>query len=249
MEKHYLEIDYKTSSFYEYNGEPKEGFEEYVSNTGKKSYRKTYDKGVFGTLESISMVEDKQGRSKLVMRMLDGEDINLAALNIYDQKGQIDYKLVEPLIGILPNLQLKEAYRLYPYAMDKEYNGNTKTYYGISIKSLDLSNKEDTKSMVSVSPKYTRRKKDEEPNDTHLPDLVFEKELGKFKPTAVSVDTKKKFLIKVLEEELDRLGWKPDSNTPTTPAQPPRPTANTESKQKVQTPTPQEQEDFDDLPF
>jgi hypothetical protein len=225
MIKHYLDIDYKNICFYEYSGEAQEGFIEHTNGAGTVSYRKLYEKGVFGVLQSVSLVDTKHQGKKLVFRMLLGEDIYLAGFSLNDQRGGFDNRFIEPIIAMLPNLVKEQAYRIYPWAMEsdtaKKKDGSPRVNYGVSIKKADLDTLTVTKDDADkVKPKFVRRKKDDVFNAAlHLPDLEFVKELGAWKPTAVSVDDRRSFLVKLLEKGLVDLGYVPTGDGAQTPAQ------------------------------
>jgi hypothetical protein len=255
---HNLDIDWKSGNFYQYSKDEKTGFEPYTSNTGNTSYRKYYKAGVYGILESIK-VEDTPLGKKLSLRMMDGDNIFIAKVPLYDQRGNIDNNFAEPLIALLPNLEKKQAYRLFPWIMEDEErktkSGNPRKIYGFSIKKADLDKKEVLNGDdAKVEPKYLRRKKEEEFKEgVHIPDLDFEEEFGSYKPTAVSLDARRKFLINVLQKEEDRLGYNGNNsnNTPANDnsdkvAEKKEPKAE---EKNVEQPVFEVEDDYDDLPF
>lgn len=251
MEKHYLDIDFKNNCFYEYSKVAREGFESQTNSAGKESFVKLYNKGVFGTLESMQVVDTKYQGKKLVLRLLNGDDVYLAGFQMYDQRGNFDNRFVEPLISMIPNLVKGQAYRVFPWAMESETyktrNGKFKVNYGVSIKKADLNTMtvltgEDAK----ISPKYVRRKKDEAFDASkHLPDLVFVDEFGSLKPTAISVDARKQFFVKMLTAGLENLGYVPNQAAPEKAVQ----ESNTQPTPLPTEPVNMVEEDYDDLPF
>lgn len=261
MTKHYLDLDYKTTCFYEYSKTAREGFEEHTNNAGTVSYRKLYTKGVFGTLQSISLYDTERQGKELQIRLLLGEDVFICKLPLNDQRGQFDNRFIEPIITMLPNLVKDQAYRIYPWSMESETvklrNGKFKTYYGVSIKKANLDTQTVTKGDEDkVFPKFVYCKKDETFDALkHLPKLEFVEELGAMKPTAVSVDAKRSFLVRLLEQGLKDLGYvannepqpKPqtDTNTSNTPATP----VTVATAKDIAAPTEDLEEDYDDLPF
>lgn len=262
MEKHYLDLDFKTMTFYEYSNSPKDGFEEHKTSTGTVSYRKFYSKGVYGLLQSISVVKKKNGMMIMSIRVLNNQDIYLMSIPLYDQKGNFDNRIIEPLITLLPNMKKEGAYRFFPWAMEsstsKRKDGKPRMMYGMSVKHANL----DTETVIEgdegkVKPKFFRKKKDEQFNaQVHLPELDFVEEYGAYKPTAVSVDERKAFLKTILDEALVELGYDKSENNSQTQTQTQSAPAKTEvepekvnSAPSASMPEMGVEEDYDDLPF
>lgn len=260
MEKHFLDIDYGNMCFYEYSATEKAGFEEHKTEAGKVSYRKLYKKGVYGILQSVSIVDTKFKGKVLSFRMLLGDDLFLASFSLFDQRGNLDNRFIEPLITMLPNMKKEQAYRIYPWSMESDTpkaNGNIRMMYGVSVKEADLDNltvgKDDE---GKIFPKYKRCKKDEEFNaDVHIPQLEFKEKLGTWKPTAVSVEVKQDFLTDLLESSLETLGYEKTDQKAQTETKPKAEKqapveAKVASAADVAAPTQDlEGENYDDLPF
>lgn len=262
MKKHYLDIDYKDNCFYEYSAEEQEGFTKHTNGSGKVSYRKLYTSGVFGVLQSVSIVESKYQGQKLSLRLLNGEDLYFAGFPMYDQRGDIDNNFTEPLICLLPNMEKNQAYRIFPWMMEsdqKKSNGKPYINRGVSVKKANLDDQKvlDTDD-AKIEPKLVKCKKDEtfDPKK-HLPSLEFVEEFGKWKPTALSIDAKRKVLVEVLTKALETLGYNPetkDQDKDQEEDQAPKQEAPKKEAKKakpVET-APKveiEDEDYDDLPF
>lgn len=259
MEKHFLDIDYKTNSFYQYSKVAQEGFEEYRNSAGElKGYRKLFLSGVYGILESVSVVDSKYQGKKLTLRMKNGDNIYLASFAMYDQRSNFDNKYVEPLITLLPNMKKGEAYRIFPWGMEsdtiKRKDGTPRTFYGVSVVKADLDSEkvlegDDNK----ITPVYTRKKKDETFDaKKHLPELKFEDDFGSYKPTLLSLDERKRFLKDVLTQSLETLGYKSNAETGNTPAKDNSPAvkqAPVSQTQEAKPTTVVAEDDYDDLPF
>jgi len=261
MKKHYLDIDYKDNCFYEYSAEEQEGFTKHTSSSGKVSYRKLYTAGVFGVLQSVSVIDTKYQGQKLSLRLLNGDDLYFAGFPMYDQRGDIDNKFTEPLIATLPNMEKNQAYRIYPWAMEsdtKKANGKNYVNHGVSVKKADL----DTMKVLEgdeakIEPKYTKCKKDEKFDASkHLPSLEFVEEFGKWKPSLVSVDAKRKVLVSVLTKVLETLGYNPEPKDQEDQAEDqapkqkaPKKEAPIASKEDLDLPATDIDEEYDDLPF
>jgi len=253
---HNLDIDWKKGCFYQYSKTDQEGFEKHVNSAGTESYRKYFNAGVYGTLQSVQIDDTPMGK-KLSVRLMDGEDIFIARIPLYDQRSNIDNNFAEPLITLLPNMEKNQAYRIFPWIMEREEkgkNGKPRKSYGVSVKVADLDQKKVLEGdKYKVEPKFSRRKKEEEFNSKiHIPDLVFEEEFGSFKPTALSLDTRKKFLVDLLNQSLDVLGYKKEGSSEQQ-AEPKQQKEAPKKKEQPKTdPVPSsviEDEDYDDLPF
>lgn len=258
---HNLDVDWKTAVFYEYSKDAKDGFKEHTNTVGTVSWRKEHPQGVYGLLQSISVVDTNLGK-KLAIRLMDGDNVFIAKFAMYDQRGNFDNNFVEPLITMLPNLQKDQAYRIFPWTMEsktsKNKNGTPRKMYGVSIKQADLDKKEVLEGdQYKVNQAYSWKKKDETFDaNKHLPELVFEEELGSWKPTAVSLDNRRKFLLNLLNKALETLGYNPDEQSSNTPANDaPQESAPQEASTPVEEPTSAApastviDDDYDDLPF
>jgi hypothetical protein len=208
MNTNYLDLDFKTSEFYQYSKTEQEGYKKHTTDSGKVSYRKTYNKGIYGLLQSVDLKETDFGY-KIAVRLLNGDDVFICSVPLHGANKQIDNRFAEPLICLLPNLVKNQAYRIYPYSLEKELDSGKKTFYGISVKLADL----DSNTVLdSVAPAFLRRKKDEEVGPGQVPSLVFEKKLTGLKPTLASIGAREDFLEALLEKSVDALGYKANEN-------------------------------------
>ena len=243
MEK-YLQTDFKSSQFVEYSKESKEDF---VSEEGRKGYRKYYNEGVTGTLLNAGVRDSKIGQQLVITLLVEGDYVNLQ-VPLYDQKGNVDNNFAESVIKFLPNLKKQNDYRFYPYNIsaevqekgDKEAGKEVRAKYydsrGISVKRVT------EEGLVKVEAAYMYNKKGEK-DPTRVPSLEWKKDrTGKNKPSAVSLEAKNEFLLSKLMDAVDgHLAY--ESNNSTSSQQPnqeykvPEPVAQTES------------EVSDDLPF
>jgi hypothetical protein len=257
---HNLDVDWGTAVLYEYSKDAKEGFEEHTNSVGTVSWRKQFKAGIYGLLQSISVVDTPLGK-KLAIRLMDGDDVFIARFALYDQRGNVDTNFAEILITMLPNLVKEQAYRIFPWTMDsktsKRKDGTPRKMYGVSIKQADLDKKVVLEGdQYKVEPTYTWKKRDEKFDASkHLPELVFEEELGSWKPTAVSLDTRRKFLVSILDAELNRIGYNPDNNSSSNTPANDAPQKSVKEEPKAEAPavntggTTTEIDDYDDLPF
>ena len=212
MSKIYLQIDGKSGRLYEYSKDQKEGFEEYTNTAGSVSFRKYYNRGAYGTLLNVGVRDSKLGQQISTVLKLKNDYIYLQ-MHLYDTKGNVENRYAESFIRFLGNLKKGTAYRLFPYCIEdaiEASNGKTYNSYGVSVALADLSGEEPTtEDKVEAALIYSKDKT----GDNIIPSLVFEKKLGKNRPTAISIATKNEFLLSVLESAVDgHLKYEANSN-------------------------------------
>jgi hypothetical protein len=239
FKKNYLQLDKTQGIFFLYSKEEKEGYKKNESSTGKISYRKYFDKGVTGELDSVTIYESDFGK-QISFSIQDGENHYYAPISIFNQKGNID-SYAESAIKFLPQLEKKQNITLFPYKFTPEGTENTKV--GVSFKV----------SGEKIKPALTNAYyvKDGSFVDGDIPAVKWVTKLGKNSPSAASLEAKEDYLFKVLETEVERLTWKTNSNTPDQPVEKPKsiPTPTAEEAFSSPEPLVYNEEDEDDLPF
>jgi len=212
----YLNVEFGTGKVYEKSNDPREGYEEFVSSKGNKTFRKYYTKGVYGTLTAVEKRDSPIGEQiQLVLKDKSGEFQNLQ-FSLYDTNGNIDNRFAENLIRTLPNVKIGENYRIFPYVIEADEK-NKYGSSGVSIVKANIEaetvNKED-----KVELAYRYLKKDEEAKDTDVPKLIFKEQRGKNRPTAASLEEKTNFLYDVLMANSTKgESQSQTSNTPPSP--------------------------------
>lgn len=236
MSKIYLQVEGKTGRVYEYSKTAKEGFEEHTSSNSNVSYRKYYNKGVFGTLLNVGVRESKIGE-QLIVSLKNGNDFVNLQFALYDQNGNIENRYAESLIRFLPVLKKGEGYRFYPYAIEPE--GDEKyPRYGVSV--VSSANPENEEVGEKVEPYLTYSK--EPSKDTDIPKAKWKMVAGKNKMIA---DDKNEFLYNHLKSAVDgHLAYEGSSNTSQTTSKP----SNDLPKPSAEEAFPPNEEE-DDLPF
>lgn len=235
MATNYIQVNYDGTMF-QYSKDSKEGFVKHTNSAGTESYRKYYNKGVTGTLNHIDKrINEKLNNTEEVrVHFKDGEDTYVLTFRVMGQGDQID-EFTEQLITFLPKLEKGTVYTINNWFMKKgdTVNGEEVKYdnKGLTVKIAD------TKIERALSYKT-----DNNPNGD-IPRLEFKEISGKKKVTGASKDAKFEFLYSKLSENVERLGWKENSNNN-------QPTSTNKS---VPTATPQQAFDTptvtDDLPF
>lgn len=231
----YLQLEGKTGKIYEYSKEEKEGFDKHESTKGNVSYRKYYKKGLYGTLQNVSIRDSKIGEQVQVTVKNGNEYLNLQ-FPLYTQSANVDNRYAESLIRFLPNLKKGVEYRFYPYAMEVEDSKYMR--YGISVAIATSVSEETVGDKVEPALSYAKEPKGE----SEIPNLVWKQVAGKNRPTAVSQEAKDEFLYNHLKNAVEgHLAYSGSTSTST-------PTQVEEPKKEVKNTT-VDTDEFDDLPF
>lgn len=196
MNKIYLQLEFSTGKIFEYSKEPKEGYVEFTSSKGNKSYRK-YHKGITGELESVS-IRDTQFGQEVSLSLKQNDSVFYLSFSLMDQKGFVDSNYCEDLIAKLPNLEKGATYTVTPFRFIPE--GKTYDQTGVSIKQGDL------KIAKAYTNSYTTKEGEAVKGD--IPAIVWKKDAtGKNKPSAASKEVRSDFLLEKLTEQAERLKW------------------------------------------
>lgn len=131
MSNIYLQVEFGSGKAYEYSKTEKEGFDKFESKEGKSSWRKYYNKGVYGVYKGSSVRSSPFG-DNLSIHMIDLDSNNVyLSFNLFDQKGAISI-YASSVISYLGGLTVGSKYRVYPYAIENE-SSDWKTR-GVSVK-------------------------------------------------------------------------------------------------------------------
>ena len=237
MKKVYLQVEFMTGKMFEYSKEEKEGFDKYVSTTGKESYRKYY-KGVTGELESVSIRDTKIGQE--IGLALKAEDTTYyMSISLMDQKGFVDSTYAEDLICKLPKLTKGNTYSVNPFRFIPEGDKYDKT--GVSIKQGEFKiEKAFTNSYIG---------KDGVKVEGDIPAVVWKKDpTGKNKPSAASKEVRSDRFLEILTEQAERLKWT-SNNTSSVNSSTPTPSVDENIQKKHETLVANSPTDDLDLPF
>jgi len=234
--KNYLQLDKTQGQFYLYSKDEKSEYKKHESTTGKVTYRKYFDKGVTGTLDSVTIYESSYGK-EISFSILDGNNQYYAPIGIFDQRNNIN-NYAESVIKFLPLLEKKQNILLYPYRFTPE--GEKYAKVGVSF----TVNGEKIKPALSNS--YYNREGDLVPGD--IPAIKWVKKLGENKPSAASLEAKDEYLLEQLELAVSRLTWRTDSSAPREENKE-EPLPQKPEAKKDQLVTNQQEDEEDDLPF
>jgi len=196
MNKVYLQLEFTSGKIFEYSKEPKEGYVEFTSSKGNKSYRK-YHQGITGELDSVSIRDTQFGQEISVSLKQENAQVYLT-FSLMDQKGFVDGNYCEDLISKLPKLERGATYTVNPFRFTPE--GSTYDKTGVSIKQGDL------KIEKVFTNSYTTKEGVVVVGD--IPAIVWKKDAtGKNKPSAGSKEVRSDFFLEKLAEQTERLKW------------------------------------------
>lgn len=190
MANFYLQIEYATGKLFEYSKDKKDGFVEHTNTKGAVTYRRYFDKGLYGTLKSIEKRDSNFGEQLNVgVTDVDGNN-NYISIPLFDGQNNIA-TYAEGFIQNLKGLQIGEDYRIFPYAIVTEDGKYTNR--GISIKKANLS----AQTVSDQVEKYTNSYTDKEGKKVvgDIPAVEWKQKLGKNVPDK---DAKNEFLFNAL---------------------------------------------------
>jgi len=232
--KNYLQLEFGSGKFFQYSKEQLDGYVKNVSKNGKVSFRKYYNEGIHGVLDSVSIYDGKFGQ-QISISIRDNEEVYYLPISIYTQSQQVDNTYAESLIKLLPELNKGDIVTVSGYNFKPE--GSEYSKIGISIK------KGAEKIKSSITNSYY---KDGNLVPGDIPAIEWVEKLGKRKPSASSIEAKDEYLLSLLQKEEARLTWKTDSGSEPAQAAP----APKQEQTKVQQAAPAIVEgESDDLPF
>lgn len=196
MNKIYLQLEFTSGKIFEYSKEPKEGYVEFTSSKGNKSYRK-YHQGVTGELDGVSIRDTQFGQEISLSLKQESAQVYLT-FGLIDQRGFVDSNYCEDLISKLPNLEKGATYTVNPFRFMPEGSIYDKT--GVSIKQGDL------KIEKVFTNSYTSKEGEAVVGD--IPAVIWKKDaMGKNKPSAASKEARSDFFLEKLAEQTERLKW------------------------------------------
>jgi hypothetical protein len=204
MNKVFLKLEGSTGKFFEIQKEEKEGYEKHTSTTGKVSYRK-HHKNVTGELLNTEIRDTDYGQ-KFQLAFKTEDTIVKLELNIFSQDGNVENRYMESLIKFLPNLKKGDTYTTLAYNFTPE--GEKYAKVGFSFK------KGTEKVESALRNSYY---KDGNLVEGDIPAIKWVEKLGKKKPSAASLEIKDEYLLKVLQENNERLKYVGSANTTTAP--------------------------------
>ncbi|HSE99849.1 MAG TPA: hypothetical protein VLA48_03045 [Nitrososphaeraceae archaeon] len=253
IEKNFLQLEFGSGLFFDYNKEPKEGYEEHTSTKGNKSYRKYYKEGVSGVLESVSLYESKFG-TQISMNVKDGDNVYYLPVAVLDQGDNVDDNFAESLIKLLPLLNKGDIVKVSGYNFIPKGDQYSKIGMSITVNGEKLKSKLTNayyKKLKDSTGEYVKDEKGQYKKEFvggDIPALDWQiNKLGKNKPTAVSQEAKNNYLLDLVTLETNRLQYIQGEQTTSTPA--PQAPVNKTPEQAFAPATNLNQKEPTDLPF
>jgi len=238
MSNIYLQINYSDGQVYQYSKDAKEGYESHKNTKGVESFRKYYKKGIYGTLEGVSIRETDFGKEISVSLKDKNGDINFLNMPLFDTKKNLA-SYAESLITVLPSLVLGKGYRFFPYNIKEEGQKYSKT--GVSVVLADITNEsviENVEKPKKLTYTYT---KDGVETKGDVPAIIWEEDFDGSR--TMNAKAKNKYLYDILMANLS-------SNSQSNSAESKKETPKATPQQAFEPAPSTNQKDFSDqLPF
>lgn len=210
MANKYLQINYQDGAIFQFSKESKEGYEPHTNTKGTTSYRKVYNKGLYGILKSVAIRESDFGKEISITVTDKAGDTNYLNLPLFDAKKNLA-SYAESFITVLPNLKLGNPYRFYGYNIKEE--GQKYSKVGLSVAHADI--QAETADKENKIPKltytYTKDGKEEKGD---IPAIIWEEDFDGSR--TMNAKAKNKYLYDVL---MANLGETQSQSTPQQPSQ------------------------------
>lgn len=189
----YLQINYSDGALFQYSKTEQEGYEKHTNTKGTVSYRKIYNKGVFGTLKGVSIRDTDFGKEISVALTDKGGDSIYLNMPLFDSKKNLA-SYAESFITVLPQLKTGNPYRFYAYNIKEE--GSTYSNAGISVLNADLEAETVDKDNKLPKLTYSYTKKDGEEVKGDIPPIIWEEDFDGSK--TMNSKAKNKYLYDIL---------------------------------------------------
>lgn len=239
MATNYLQVNYSDGSIFKYSKTEQEGYVPHTNTKGTVSYRKIYNKGLYGTLKGVTVRDSDFGKEISIQVQDKVGDTNYLNLPLFDAKKNLA-SYAESFITVLPQLKVGNPYRFYAYNIQEE--GQKYSKVGISVAHADL--EAETADKENKIPKltYSYTKNGEEVKGD-VPAILWEEDFDGSR--TMNAKAKNKYLYDILMANTSQ------GTTNSTPSQaPPKNQVPQGSPKEAFEPAGKVKEDkFDDLPF
>lgn len=227
----YLQINYADGAIFQYSKDAKEGYEPNTNTKGVVSYRKIYNKGLYGTLKGVSLRDSNFGKEISLFMVDKNGDTNYLNIPLFDAKKNLA-SYAESFITVLPSIEIGKEYRIYPYNIQEEGSKYSKTGVSVVLADIQAETVDKTKPLAKLTYTYT---KDGVEVKGDIPATIWEEDFDGSR--SMNAKAKNKYLYDTL---LKHLSDTPKQEQAPAPQQKPTP--------KVEAPKTKEEE-ADDLPF
>jgi hypothetical protein len=238
MATKYLQVDYSSGSVFQFSKTEQEGYEPHTNTKGVVSYRKIYNKGLYGTLKGVTIRESDFGKEVSIAVIDKAGDTNYLNLPLFDAKKNLA-SYAESFITVLPQLKLNNPYRFYAYNIKEE--GQKYSKVGLSVAHADIQAETADKENKIPKLSYTYTKDGKEVKGD-VPAIIWEEDFDGSR--TMNAKAKNKFLYDILMANVGE-----STQSASTPAPAPKPQeAPVKGKAELAEPVGKENE-ASDLPF
>lgn len=221
MATKYLQINYTDGNIFQFSKTEQEGYVSHTNTKGTVSYRKIYNKGLYGTLKGVSLRDSDFGKEISIQVLDKAGDTNYLNLPLFDAKKNLA-SYAESFITVLPQLKMGNPYRFYAYNIQEE--GQKYSKVGISVAHANLESETADKENKIQKLTYTYTKEGKEVKGD-VPAVLWEEDFDGSR--TMNAKAKNKFLYDTLLANVS--DSKPNTTTESAPNN--------------------KKEDFQDLPF
>jgi hypothetical protein len=240
MATRYLQISYNDGNIFQFSKTEQEGYEPHTNTKGVVSYRKIYNKGLYGTLKGITIRDSDFGKEISIAVTDKAGDNNYLNLPLFDAKKNLA-SYAESFITVLPQLKVGNPYRFYAYNIKEE--GKKYSTVGLSVAHADLQAETADKENKIPKLSYTYTKEGVEVKGD-IPAILWEQDFDG--STSMNAKAKNKYLYDVLMANVSEAA---PQSAPTQTDAPVKSAPVTKTPTQAFAPATQVTDRVDDLPF
>lgn len=236
MATKYLQVDYSSGNIFQFSKAEQEGYEPHTNTKGVVSYRKIYNKGLYGTLKGITIRESDFGKEISISVTDKVGDTNYLNLPLFDAKKNLA-SYAESFITVLPQLKLNSPYRFYAYNIKEE--GQKYSKVGLSVAHADIQSETADKENKIPKLTYTYTKDGKEVKGD-VPAILWEEDFDGSR--TMNAKAKNKYLYDILMANVGE-------STQTAPQSSGQVPVTKTPEQAFQPASTTQSETYNDLPF
>lgn len=188
----YLQVDYQTGNIFQYSKEKQDGFDSHTNSKGVESFRKIYNKGLYGILKGVTVRDTNFGKEVSVAAQDKDNNNVYLSLPLFDAKKNLA-SYAESFIGVLPNLKVGSPYRFFAYNIKEE--GQKYSKVGVSVVPADIQAETVDKENAPKKLTYTYTKDGVEVKGD-IPSVVWEEDFDG--SVTMNAKAKNKYLYDIL---------------------------------------------------
>lgn len=236
MATKYLQVNYQDGAIFQFSKTEQEGYEPHTNTKGVVSYRKIYNKGLYGTLKAVTLRDSDFGKEVSISVLDKAGDTNYLNLPLFDAKKNLA-SYAESFITVLPSLKLNNPYRFYAYNIKEEGQKYSKVGISVAHANLEAETADKENKIAKLTYTYTKDGKEVKGD---VPAILWEEDYTGAR--TMNATAKNKYLYDIL---MANVGESTQSTT-----QPAKPSPPTATPQEAFAPATNVKEDEpDDLPF